>query len=34
MGANVICEIPLLDTSCLVAGYELALVWMDADIVY
>ncbi len=34
MGANVICEIPLLDTSRLITGYELALVWVDADIVY
>jgi hypothetical protein len=33
MGAEVLREIPLLDASRLVAGYEFALVWMHADIV-
>lgn len=34
MGTDIICKIPLLDAPCLITGYQLALVWMDADIIY
>jgi hypothetical protein len=33
MRANVLGQVPLLDSACLVARYELPLVWVNTNVV-